>query len=102
MNINFKLVAGFAAFAFIFSFFTGLFSGNDFLIVLLRSVLGSVFFAVLGGGIGYVIDRFFPDLWPTGEAGGGEEEDTGQAEEVDITLPEENPHERADYLSQPE
>ena len=89
--INWKIIAGFAAFAFLVTFITGIFSGVAFLELFLRALLWAILFGGLGFGILVIVNRFLPDL---ADAFGSNTvvDKSESGEEVDIMLPDENPH----------
>lgn len=62
MNLDWKWAAGPAIVAFLLSFLTGLIAGVDFLVVLLRAILGSALFGAVGAGLGMVVARQLPEL----------------------------------------
>ena len=92
--IDYKIVIGFAAFAFIVSLLSGLIGGVSFGILTLRTLLGTAFFAALGAGASWIFKRYLPEIFSRAEAGETVEE---PASAVDIVLPEENPHEDGGY-----
>jgi hypothetical protein len=92
--INYKIIIGFAAFAFVVSILAGLIGGVAFGALLLRTLAATIVFAGLGLSVGWVIEKYLPGLLsPDGnpETAGVEEEKAGDG--VNIVLPEENPHE---------
>ncbi len=92
--INYKIIIGFAAFAFVVSILAGLIGGVVFGALLLRTLAATIVFAGLGLSVGWVIERYLPELLRPGvkpETAGREEEKAGDG--VNIVLPEENPHE---------
>jgi hypothetical protein len=91
--VDFRIVIGFAAFAFVVALLSGLIGGVSFGILVLRTFLGTALFAGLGAGVSWVFGRYLPEIFNAGEPQqtAGREEEPG--EEVDIVLPEENPHE---------
>jgi hypothetical protein len=92
--INYKIIIGFAAFAFVVSILAGLIGGVAFGALLLRTLAATIVFAGLGLSVGWVIEKYLPGLLrPDGnpKTAGVEEEKAGDG--VNIVLPEENPHE---------
>jgi len=92
---NFRLILGFAALAFLISLLAGILGGISFGLILFRALIGSTVFALLGVGASWIIQRFIPNLLDTG---GGTDREPAPVSigEVDIVIPEENPHARAD------
>jgi hypothetical protein len=87
-----KIAALFAAAAFVLSFLVGLVSRNPFGTALLRALLLGVVFALLGVGIFFIIKKYLPEL--AGQPGTRvEPPESRDVHAVDITLPDENPHE---------
>ena len=82
-----RVAAVAAGFALVVSFITGLISGNPFGAVLARSLAGGIVFAALTIGAMYLIQMYLPELLSVGNA----PTDTAERQ-VDITIPEENPH----------
>jgi predicted lipid-binding transport protein (Tim44 family) len=80
--IDWKIIAGLGGFAFIISLLTGLVSGVQFGILLLRAIVGGAVFAGLGFGGGYLIEKFLPELLH-GETATSREETGGT---VDIVV----------------
>jgi hypothetical protein len=87
---NFRLILAFAAFAFVISLLVGLLGGIPFGLILLRTLIGTAFFALLGAGASWVIRRYIPELLEVVTNERREAAATG--DEVDIVLPAENPH----------
>lgn len=93
---NLRFILGFAALAFVVCLFAGLLGGIPFGLILFRTLMGTALFALLGVGASWVIQRFIPDLLDVGGGTGrGREETAASGDEVDIMIPEENPHARA-------
>ncbi len=103
---NLRVAAGAAAFAAVVSLLAGLIGGNPFGIVLVRLLVSAVFAGGLAVAALQLLQRFLPELqaggrmpgvgWKASPAGSDE---TGMSKgrpagrpEVDILLPEENPH----------
>lgn len=86
--VNWKVVLWSAAGGFVLSFFVGVVGGVMFGPLLLRAILWSVVFALLGSAAYYVISRFLPEI-----LGSTEEPEKGTGV-VDIVLPGDNPHEK--------
>jgi hypothetical protein len=84
MNVDWRWAAGPAAAAFILSLLTGILAGVEFATLLLRAILGSVFFSVVGTGIGFVVQRQLPELLNVQPEGSAE-----PSHRVDITLGDE-------------
>ena len=81
-------MAGFAAAgAFFVSLLVGLVSRNPFGVVVARALLFAVLFAGLAAGVRYIISKYLPEL--VSDTAPSAEGSRGQ--NVDITLPEENP-----------
>jgi hypothetical protein len=86
--MNWKAVAGAAIFASVVSLLAGLIRANPFGTVLIRTVLSALF---LGGFVMaalLVVRRFLPEL-----EGPAEEAPREEGPQIDIVIPEENPHE---------
>ena len=62
MNVDWRWAAGPAAVAFVLSLLTGVLAGVEFITLLLRAILGSVLFSVVGTGIGFLVQRQLPEL----------------------------------------
>jgi hypothetical protein len=77
--------------AFVLSFLLGVFSGNPFLTILLRALLFGVIFALLGGGIALLFDRFIPQLTGAAEEAAAPGRKSDQPSNINIVLDEENP-----------
>jgi len=98
--IDYRIVIGFAAFAFVISLLSGLIGGVSFGILVLRTFLGTALFAGLGAGVSWVFGRYLSEVFRAGEPRAEPEEEGETGEDVDIVLPEENPHEpEVDELS---
>jgi hypothetical protein len=69
--------------AFFLSFLLGVFSNNLFATILLRAFLFGIVFALLGGGIAFILDRFIPQI--TGSTAGSAPAGM-KGKNVDITL----------------
>jgi len=88
--INWKIIAGFAGFAVFVSLLAGLIGGVGIGDLFLRCLLWGLLFGALGFGILFLVNRFFPELadaFSTPKPVSSE-----QGGEVDIMLPDENPH----------
>lgn len=92
--IKWKIVVGSAGFGLLLSLLTGAISGVPFGTLLVRAILWGVVFGCVGGGLSYLISRYLPELLAIAPAGPQEDQDRGR--NVDIVLPDENPH--ADQL----
>ena len=92
--LNFKIIAGFAIFAFLISLLAGLFGVVPFGTLMVRTLFGTIFFAGLGLGVSWLIGKFIPDLLG-GPGNDRKEESDAMGAAVDIVLPEENPHAQA-------
>ena len=98
--IDYRIVIGFAAFAFAVSLLSGLIGGVPFGILVLRTFLGTALFAGLGAGVSWIFGRYLAEAFKAGESPSKPQEQGESGEEVDIVLPEENPHEaKVDELS---
>ena len=75
---------------FVLSFLIGIITGNPFGVVVLRSLLSGIIIGGVGMGIIFVFKKYFPDIM---EEEKEEEVDSKEmGENIDIILPEENPH----------
>jgi len=78
---------------FIFSFFTGLLSGNTFSVILFRSLTGTVVFTLIISAAVFVIKKTLPELSEIipqdGEQGSSEDIPGGN---IDIVIEDENPY----------
>jgi hypothetical protein len=93
LDVLIKFGIAFAAFAFIITILTGIVSGVSFWAVLLRTLISVIVFALLGGGVAFIIDKYLPEILT---AFSGEELKNSVEENkegINIVLPEENPHE---------
>ncbi len=78
---------------FIFSFFTGLLSGNTFSVILFRSLTGTVVFTLIISAAVFVIKKTLPELneiIPQDEKTGSSEDIPGG--NIDIVIEDENPY----------
>ncbi len=90
-----KYIAGAGIAGFVVSLLSGFISGNPIGVVFFRSFLSAIVLAGLAVGVGFVIKKYFPELESIiGERKGPESKETDRVggEEVDIVIPEENPH----------
>jgi len=96
--INWKVVIGSGAVAVVLSLLTGVISGVSFGTLLLRALMWGVIFCGVGSGVSYVISKYLPELFSS-SASGRTKETAEQPNNVDIVLPDENPHvaEDADF-----
>ncbi len=88
---NFRFILGFAALAVVISLFAGLLGGIPFGLILIRTIIGAAVFALLGAGAWWILQRFIPELL-NAEARGTPVQARESGDEVDIVIPEENPH----------
>ena len=91
--LNWKVTGGFAGFGALVSLISGFLGGNPFGNVLLKMLASSFLLAAVGFGVGLLIRRYLPELAfnresqdRTGDSG------PDSSGEVDIVIPEENPH----------
>lgn len=94
--VNWKVVLWCGVGGFALSLLVGIIGGVTFGALVLRAFLWGVVFGALGGACYYVISRFLPEL--IGGAAQPAPADTG--ENVDIVLPDENPHASQDEPSE--
>ncbi len=88
-----KYIAGAGIVGFVLSFFSGLIAGVSVLVIFFRSFLSALILAGVFYGILWVVRKFVPELFEvTAEKVDGGEEVSVGGEEVDIVIPEENPH----------
>lgn len=81
---------------FLFSVLLGIVGGVSFLILLIRALVGGGFFAFLLGASVWIIERFLPELFqPMEERVEGDRQ-------VDLVIPEHNPHLDAGREESPE
>ncbi len=92
--LNFKIIIGFAAFALFITLVGGMAGAVPIGMVMLRALLGVIAFTGLGAGVSWLIKKYLPDLVEPRSAGAEkkEEGDANPGAEVNIVLPEENPH----------
>lgn len=87
-NINWKIVAGAAAGAFLIAFISAGIAGVGFGKMILRGFLGALVFGALGAGLNIVIARFLPELLSPQEQaqpeGEYQQEETGR--NVDVVV----------------
>ncbi len=91
--LNWKLTGGFAGFGALVSLVSGFLGGNPFGNVLLKMFASSFLLAAVGFGVGLLIRRYLPELAFNRES----QDRTGDSDpdssgEIDIVIPEENPH----------
>ncbi len=60
---DWKIIAGIATLAFLFSFIFGLIGAVGFGIIIVRAIIGAVVFAGLGYGISILLRKFLPELF---------------------------------------
>lgn len=84
MNVDWRWAAGPAAVAFVLSLLTGVFAGVEFVTLLLRAILGSALFSVVGTGIGFLVQHQLPELLNVQPQGS-----TESSHRVDITVGDE-------------
>ncbi len=75
---------------FVLSFLIGIISGNPFGVVIFRSLFSGIIIGGVGMGIIFVFKKYFPDLM--GEEVKEEINSKEMGKNIDIVLPEENPH----------
>lgn len=90
-NINIKLIMIFSLAAVILSILAGGIGGVAFIEILIRSLFAGVIFGALGFGVGFVIDRFLPELSETYTPVSEEKRTRGN--EIDEMIDSENPYE---------
>jgi hypothetical protein len=92
--INWKVVVGSGAVAVVLSLLTGIISGVSFGTLLLRAIMWGALFCGAGAGGSFLVSKYLPELFAV--ATETESEADGEAPEtrqnVDIVLPDENPH----------
>lgn len=93
MTFNWKLASGFAVFALVIAVLTGIIAGNPFGTIIVRSLFASVLFGALGTGIGFIVGKYLPELDFTEMSSADTDSNSS---EVDIVVPEENPHVRTE------
>jgi hypothetical protein len=101
MEINWKISAVFASAALIVSIASGLLGGVGFGLVIVRALVGAILFALIGGGISLAISKFLPELLesnkaPSTDDEAAEDEYLSSGSEINIVLPDENPHVKDD------
>ena len=87
--IDWKIAGGFAAFSVVLSLLTGAIARNPFGVVLARSLVTAIVSAGLGVGVGYMWSKY---LSGPAQSDQSPEDRQGESQDVDIVLPEENPH----------
>jgi hypothetical protein len=90
--VNWRVAAGAAAFAAAVSLLAGVIGGIPFGIILVRLLVSSVFAGGLAVGALQLLKRFLPELVGGGAAPAASADPQAARPEVDILLPEENPH----------
>ena len=78
---------------FIFSFLTGLLSGNPFVIIVKRAILGSVFFTLIITAAYFVLKKVIPDMDSGLKAYDADLSDQKTGGNIDIVLDDENTYE---------
>ncbi|GEM_PF-2102406 len=80
-------------FGFFLSFLLGLIAGNPFFVILYKSIISGLLLGLIGFGANMLLRKYFPELFSKTQSEGEEITAEPLGEEVDIVLPEENPHE---------
>lgn len=88
--ISWKVVVASGTVAVVLSLLTGIISGVHFGTLLLRALLWGAIFCGIGAVISLVISKYLPEL--LSPPSGGDRDDAQSARNVDIVLPDENPH----------
>jgi len=88
--INWKVVVGSGVVAGVLSLLTGIISGVSFGTLLLRALMWGAIFCGVGGSVSFVIAKYLPELFSSPAEGERDEAETRR--NVDIVLPDENPH----------
>ena len=91
--LKIKSILFVAGAVFMFSFFTGLLSGNTFSVILFRSLTGTVVFTLIISAAVFVIKKTLPELneiIPQDEKTGSSEDIPGG--NIDIVIEDENPY----------
>jgi len=100
---NVRWTLAFALVALVVSLLAGVIGGLPFGLILVRALVGMIVFAALGAAAAWLVQRFIPELMQLGPDGRDEgktgrgvnergADKQGPDAEIDITLPEENPH----------
>jgi len=89
--INWRIVIIFSVSAIILSILFGGIGGIPILEILLRTVIFTILFALIGIGVNIIIDKYLPELLTIGGETSVDMEEGGEFEAV---IPEENPHKR--------
>ncbi|MBN2735428.1 MAG: hypothetical protein JXR70_00515 [Spirochaetales bacterium] len=94
--VNLKVIIAFALVAMILSILAGGIGGVPFWEIIVRSLFGAVIFGGLGFGIGFIIDRYLPELTSSGN---NPIEKPAKGTEIDEIIDSENPYEdyQADF-----
>lgn len=93
--ISWKVVVTSGAVAVVLSLLTGVISGVSFGTLLFRAFIWGVIFCGIGVGASYLISKFLPELFAPATSG-GKKENRPEPSNVDIVLPDENPHSGAE------
>jgi len=97
---NSGLIIALAVFAFILSIIVGIFSGVGIWTIIFRALISGVVFGGIGILIFTLIERFVPELFDSATVnnveGAGDFVDEKEAGNIDILLPDENPHSESD------
>jgi hypothetical protein len=94
-SVQWRIAGALAGFGVVLTLVAGLFSGNPFGVILLRSALGGVALGGLGVAAGWLLKRYVPELLTLGSATTARSPEAGAEQsthQVDIVLPEENPY----------
>ena len=90
--LKIKSILFVAGTGFIFSFLSGLFSGNPVTVILFRSIISSVFFTVIVTASVFVIKKAIPELDSLFQNSGEDTADSSPGGNVDIVIEDESPY----------
>lgn len=87
------LAGGLAAVTAVLVLIVGLFGGVGLGLILLRMILFSLLLFVLGAGLGFLLQKFVPDIWDTGSSAAASADEEGGSMAhgggIDMTVGEE-------------
>ncbi len=94
--VNIKFVVYFVCLSLFISIMAGIIGGVPFFTLLVRLFFGAIFFAILGAGVAFILEKFIPEVFNIENTEDEEktlDENIDTAgQEINIVMEEENPH----------